>query len=141
MDPFATVDELETRWRPLDADERTRAEALMMDAAAFIATQLKRAGVPIDDQDETQARNLASVSCAMVRRIIGTNEKLFGITQFSQTAGSFTESGTSANPNGDMYLTASEKALLGITSIGARQRASFIRPAIHTPDGGLIDGW
>lgn len=141
MRPFATVEELESRWRPLESGEATRADELLQDASAYLRTQLERAGIPLDPDNETQARNLAAVCCAMVRRIVGPGESMYGITQFSRTAGSFTESGTAANPNGDMYLTASEKALLGIVSTGRKQRAVFVRPAIHTPNGGMINGW
>jgi hypothetical protein len=44
---------------------------------------------------------------------------------------------TYANPTGDLYLTTSEKKQLGI----GRQRFGAIRPAIHTVQGGDVDGW
>lgn len=138
MDSFATVSDLEARWRDLDDSERDRAEVLLGDASAFISTQLLRAGIPIEG-DEIQAANLKTVCCAMVRRIMGVDEEFYGVTQFSKTAGSFTASGTAANPNGDMYLTGSEKTLLGIPQSGRKQKAVFVRAAIHTPDGRYAD--
>lgn len=130
MESFATVSDLEARWRSLDDSERVRAETLLMDASAYLSALLVNSGVTIEDS-EIQSANLRSVCCAMVHRIMGVDDNLFGVTQFSQTAGSFTSAGTSANPNGDMYLTASEKRLLGIPSTGKKQRAVFVRPKIH----------
>lgn len=130
MESFATVSDLEARWRALDAEEKTRAETLLLDASAYLSSMLTKAGILISDEDEVQQVNLRTVSCSMVRRIMGVDDDFFGITQFSKTAGSFTASGTSANPNGDMYLTSSEKTLLGIPASGKKQRAVFIRPHI-----------
>lgn len=140
MEAFATVEDLEARWRLLDDVEGGRAAVLLEDAAAYLTKQLESSGVPIDGSDVQEA-NLRAVSCNMVRRMLGVDDELFGITQYSKTAGSFTTSGTAANPNGDMYLTSSEKTLLGIAPRGKRQRATFVRVAIHDPNGGMADAW
>lgn len=140
MEAFATVSDLEMRWRPLDDAERVRAGELLVDASAYVGALMRASGVAIGTDDE-QRRNLASVCCAMVRRIMGVSEKLFGVSQYSQTAGSYTEMGTAANPNGDMYLTSAEKALLGISPTGRRQKGMFMRGAIHGRKGRPIDGW
>lgn len=141
MGAFATVEDLERRWRPLSEDERDRANELLLDATAYLVALFENSEVEILDENETQKRNLTMVCCAMVHRIMGIDDDMYGVTQYSKTAGSFTESGTAANPNGDMYLTAAEKALLGLSATGKKQKALFIRPAIHRPDGGLIDDW
>lgn len=128
MEPFATINDLEKRWKALDESEKERAEVLIDDASAFLLSVLQQSGIEVTGEDP-QGQNLKTVCCAMVRRMIGVDEKLYGVTQFTQTAGSFSEMATAANPNGDMYLTSAEKNLLGIT--GRRQKAAFIRPAIH----------
>lgn len=130
MEPFATVEDLEKRWKALDESEQERAEVLIEDASAYLFSVLQQSGIEVSGKDP-QAQNLKTVCCAMVRRMMGVNEKLYGVTQFTQTAGSFSEMATAANPNGDMYLTSAEKNLLGIT--GKKQKAVFIRPAIHRP--------
>lgn len=140
MEPFATVNDLEARWKVLDESEKNRAEVLLTDASAYLLSLLQQSKVEIID-DDPQKSNLVAVCCAMVKRIMAVNERLFGVSQFSQTAGSFTEMGTAANPNGDMYLTAAEKALLGISATGKKQKASFVRVAIHDQDGELINAW
>lgn len=139
METFASVEDLELRWKSLDESDKERAEALLLDASAYLLSQLNRSGIEVDGEDEIQSHNLKTVVCAMVKRIMAISDKLFGVSQFSQTAGSFTEMGTAANPNGDMYLTNAEKVLLGIS--GKKQTAKFVRIAIHNPDGSEIDAW
>lgn len=138
---YAGVEDLEARWRPLDGAERARAAELLEDASAFLDAMLANAGVAVDPDDATMARNLRAVTCAIVHRAMGVADELYGVSQYSQTAGVFSQSGTAANPNGDMYLTAQEKALLGIPASGSRSRLHFARGAIHAPCGGEIDGW
>lgn len=141
MEPFADVNDLESRWRVLDESEKERAGVLLNDASAYLFALLDYSDIPVDTENEIQKSNLKMVCCAMVRRIMGIDEKLFGVTQFSQTAGSFTEMATASNPSGDMYLTNSEKLLLGLPLKGKKQKGSFFRVAIHKPDGSLIDEW
>lgn len=70
MDAFATVADLESRWRVMDATEKKRAEVLLVDAAAMIAAEMERFSIVVDDKDEKQARNLVRVSCDMVLRVM-----------------------------------------------------------------------
>ena len=70
MDAFATVKDLESRWRAMDSSEEKRAEVLLEDAAAMIAAEMERFGIAVDDKDEKQARNLVRVSCDMVLRVM-----------------------------------------------------------------------
>lgn len=141
MEPFATVEDLESRWRVLDDSEKKRADVLLCDASAYLVSLLDNSNVVIDTENEIQMASLTMVCCAMVKRMIGVDEEFFGVTQFSKTAGSFTASGTAANPHGDMYLTSSEKNLLGISATGRKQKASFVRVAIHNQDGSMSDAW
>lgn len=114
MEAFATTDELQKRWRALSDIEKDRAETLLLDASAIIATMCARSGIDIDDTDELQALNLKAISCEMVKRAMLSPVDQAPMSQFSQTAGSYTESGTFVNPTGDLYLTANEKKRLGI---------------------------
>ena len=121
MVAFATVDDLEARWRPLTSAEQDRAEVLLDDAAVYLSTF-----VTVDDSDQAQADVLKVVSCSMVQRVMSSDVDTFGVSQASMTAGSYTQSMTFANPTGDFYLTAMEKRLLGIAS----SKLGTIRPKV-----------
>lgn len=118
---YATVDDLEARWRPLSTTEQDRAEVLLDDAAVYLS-----ALVTVDDSDQAQADVLKVVSCSMVQRVMSSDVDTFGVSQTSMTAGSYTQSMTFANPSGDFYLTAMEKRLLGIAS----SKLGTIRPKV-----------
>ena len=126
---YATVSDLEARWRELTADEESKAGVLLDDAAAILDTL----GV-FDSSDPNVAANLRTVSCGMVIRAM-SNTGDMGVSQQSMTAGPYTQSWTYSNPSGDMYLTKMDKRLLGITSgyIGT------IRPKVGCPRAGLYD--
>lgn len=113
MDAFASVDDLQARYRTLDADEQARATALLADASFILRAEFARAGKTYDETDEVMANNVSMVCCAMVKRVLA-NGIAGDYTQYSQTAGSFNEQYTFANPQGDMYLTAAERRILGL---------------------------
>ena len=107
---YATVDDLEARWRYLDTEEQTRASALLDDAAVLLDSL-----VVVDPTDEHQADVLRVVSCSMVQRaMVAATSDAFGVSQATMTAGPYSQNMSFANPSGDLYLTASEKALLGV---------------------------
>ena len=110
--PYATIADIEARWRTLSADERTRAEVLISDASNMLAKL-----VNVDDSDAEQASLLNTVCCNMViRAMSATSMDTFGVSQTSVTAGPYTQSYSYANPSGDMYLTKFEKRLLGVST-------------------------
>jgi hypothetical protein len=116
---FATVADLEARWRPLTTEEESRASVLLDDAAVYLS-----ALVTVDPTDEEQAAVLKTVSCSMVQRVMSADVDTYGLSQTSMTAGSYTQSMTFANPSGDFYLTGFEKVMLGISG----SRIGTIRP-------------
>lgn len=104
--PFATVADLEARWHPLTDSERAKAEVLIGDASDMIIDAAA-------DVDSVRPETLTRICCQMVKRaMIAEAANPTGVTQYSQTAGSFSESGTYANPTGDLYLLAAEKRAL-----------------------------
>lgn len=114
---YATYEDLQARWRTLTEAEQETATVLLDDAAAIID-----AYVLIDTADEGQMERAKYVSCSMVRRSMMASESdLVGINQASATMGPFSQQATFANPTGDLYLTAQEKAMIGAGSsfIGA----------------------
>lgn len=109
---YATVSDIESRWRALSQDEQSRASVLIDDASAMLT-----ALVNVDSDDQEQAQLLKQVCCSMVIRAMSATEAdAFGASQMSMTAGPYSQSWSYSNPTGDMYLTKLEKRLLGITS-------------------------
>ena len=82
---FATVADLEARWRPLTTEEESRASVLLDDAAVYLS-----ALVTVDPTDEEQAAVLKTVSCSMVQRVMSADVDTYGLSQTSMTAGSYT---------------------------------------------------
>lgn len=113
MEPFATVEDLQRRWRVLDVGEQERAAVLLQDATQMLAAEFLIAERQIDLEDEILAGNLRVVCCSVVKRVMASGAG-GDFTQISATAGSFNEQYTLANPSGDMYLTANERRVLGI---------------------------
>lgn len=109
--PFASVDDLAARWRPLCGDELGRAMAALEDASAVI-----RMVVPdVDDRiiaDTLDADVPRMVACWVAKRALIGNDT-GGVSQLQQTVGPFSQGATYTNPLGDIYLTRQEKKLLG----------------------------
>lgn len=126
MDPFATLQDLEARWRPLTDGEKPRAQTLLSDAGVKLSLSCQQSGVLVNSDDELQAEALKAINCEMVKRAMMSPIDMPPVSNFSQTAGSYSESQTYVNPTGDLYLTLSEKKLLGIGG----QRLGSIAPVI-----------
>lgn len=118
-EPFATVPDLEARWRPLTEAEKARAAVLLQDASAML-----RAECPDLDQritDGTLDPEIPKmIVCAMVRRAMYVSEDIGeGVSALQQTSGPFTRSVSWSNPNGNLYLSKAERKLLGCSSTKA----------------------
>lgn len=107
---FASIDDIEGRWRTLTADEQTRAHALLEDASAMLSARVNMANV---DGDRVQL--LKSVCCQMVIRAMTSGAAdAFGIEEMSSTVGPFGQTAKFSNPSGELYITKSERKALGI---------------------------
>ena len=106
--PFATVTDVEARWRTLTPEERARASVLIDDASDKITTTCQGW---VDASEATLRR----ITCAMVKRAMSSpmGDDVGAVSSASETTGPFTQQFSFANPNGDLYLTASEKKDLG----------------------------
>lgn len=112
LTPFASVADIEARWRELSTSERTKATALLSDATALLLAN----GVVPDISDAIKSALLKSITCNMVIRSMPVGDNFnFGVSQYSQTVGAVSESFTMPNPTGDLYLTRAEKKALGIS--------------------------
>lgn len=126
---FATVADLEARWRDLSDAEEAQASVLLDDAAAYL-----QALVDVDTDDDVQAANLKMVSCNMVKRAMSSSASdAFGVTNATATMGPFSQQVAYANPSGDMYVSKSERAILGIgtATIGSIRAHTDIRTVRH----------
>ena len=110
---YATVQDLEARWRPLSPAEQTRAATLLADAAVRIDSRVRPLPAGEDRTTDELARFVV-VSCDMVRRALATSTDLVGVTQVQQTGGPFSQSHTYSNPMGDLYLSKADLMLLGV---------------------------
>lgn len=126
LEAFATVDDLQVRWRTLEDDEIKKAQILLIDASAMLLSKLKRHGVAIDATDDVQSQNLTEICCAMVRRAMDIQQDIFDATSVSQAAGPYSQSFSYPNAAGSLYIKKQEAAVLGCT-----QRIGVIRPHIE----------
>lgn len=133
MEAFASAEDYLRRYPGSDGGRDL--QTLLEDATAFLMGYLAESGVKVDPEDEVQARNLLSVTCSVVHRRLAVPDDLIGIKQATETAGPFTQSMTTDNPSEEMYLTASDKRLLGIAGRGRRGRLFGIMPEIRCGRG------
>lgn len=107
---YATVEDLAARWHALEGAEADRAMVLLEDTAAMLG-----ALVEVDPEDGGQAELLKIVSCSMViRAMLASESDAYGVSQLDYGMGPFSQAAHFANPNGDLYLTAQEKQMLGV---------------------------
>ena len=105
---FATVADLEARWRTLTSEEQALAATLLDDAAVKLSEWV------IED-DELQAAKLKIVSCDMVKRaMIASTSSAFGVEQLDATMGPMSQTAHFVNPNGDLYVSKQEKRMLRV---------------------------
>lgn len=105
MEAFASIQDLESRWRIMDSREKAQAAVLLQDAAAIILSALTRANVEIDSENDVQRANLVRVSCSMVQRAMAQGDG----EQQHAWGGNLV-----VNPSGDLYLSKADKRSLGI---------------------------
>lgn len=101
--PFATVEDIQTLWRPLTADEQTRAEALLPLVSDEIRVLGKNVGKDIDEAielDSTYDSVVKIVTVDVVSRILRQSTQGDAMTQESQSGLGYTWSGTYAVPGG-----------------------------------------
>ncbi len=127
---FASIEELEQRWRTLDTAERTRAKTLLEDASQMLLDEDTRGVLsPLTEPTLTLKR----VVCAMVMRAMASGiAEGPPVTQASNAMGPFNEARTFANPTGDLYLTKAERRSLRFT--GQRAGGVDMWAGAYTPE-------
>lgn len=140
MQPFATVAQYEARYGTVTAT--TTLQACLEDATAMIQAALEAAGVDYSTPTAEYADRLMRVCRQIAHRAMdatppaGGIEAPFGVSQATQSAGGYSLSYSFANPYGDLFITSSERRMLGIGGV----HFSNMRPYI-TPTKGRGGGW
>ena len=101
--PFATVEDIQTLWRPLTSEEQSRAESLLPLVSDEIRVLGKDHGKDIDKAialDPTYGSVVKIVTVDVVTRILRQNTQGDAMTQESQSALGYTGSGTFAVAGG-----------------------------------------
>ena len=119
MADFATIEDLETLWRPLTDVEKPRAEALIELVETVLYAEALKVGKLLG---ACQQEVVKSVVVDVVARTLMTSTNQEPMTQMSQSAGGYSTSGTFLVPGGGLFIKKSELARLGLR----RQRIGVI---------------
>lgn len=118
-EPFATVEDIETLYRPLTAAEQSRAEALLPLVSDEIRVLGKDAGKDIDEMvanDSTYASVVKIVTVDVTFRVLRQSTEGDAMTQESQAALGYSWSGTFAVAGGGIAnaILNNDKKKLGL---------------------------
>lgn len=134
MTAFATIDDITKLWRPLTVEEQTRASALLAVVSASLRAEADKVGKDLDKMVSASAafaEVARSVTVDVVARTLMTATDQEPMTQFTQTAGPYSASGTYLVPGGGLFIKRSELARLGLR----RQRMGVFDPYGITDKG------
>lgn len=130
--PFATVEDMTLLWREMTEPEQRRAQALLVLVSDSLREEAHRVGKSIDTMmfDPYYESVVKSVTVDVVARTLMTSTDQEPMTQFSQTAGPYSMSGTFLTPGGGLFIKRSELARLGL-----RQQRMGVLDVYGTTDG------
>ena len=134
LESLATVEELEEVFRSLDAGERERAKALLLQASntlRMIAINNKKdldAMMEADTSGVFKANVKTVVIAAVQRMMTRPSEMAPDATAWSQSASPYSESMSfSAESSGSIYFKTRELQLLGLGSISGGKQIGILR--------------
>ena len=102
-EPFATVEDITTLWRPLTADEETRAAALLPIISDELRLKAQFLGYDLDEMiaaNSALASVAKEVTVSAVSRVLRQSTSSEPMTQESQAGLGYSWSGTYAIPGG-----------------------------------------
>lgn len=117
MSTFATVDDMTALWRQMTAQEQSRAQALLIVVSDALRVEADKVGKDLDALVAANPRLASvakSVTVDVVARTLMTSTDQEPMSQFSQTAGPYSASGTFLVPGGGLFIKRSELARLGL---------------------------
>lgn len=137
LTPYATAKDLEQVWRPLSAEEESRADALLAQASNYlrqvaINNQINLDQKIVDDPTSILNENVKMVVLAAVQRVMSMPDNMPNdATQWTQSATPYSESiGFSGGAaSSSLFFKARELQLLGIGSISGRAMFGVLRGA------------
>lgn len=134
MTAFATIADITKLWRPMTIEEQTRASALLAVVSASLRAEADKVGKDLDEMvsaSAAYAEVARSVTVDVVARTLMTATDQEPMTQFTQTAGPYSASGTYLVPGGGLFIKRSELARLGLR----RQKMGVFDPYGITDKG------
>lgn len=117
MAAFATVDDMTTLWRTMTVDEQTRAEALLTLVSDCLRAEADKVGKDLDamvNSSPSLAAVAKSVTVDVAARTLMTSTDQEPLSQFTQTAGPYSATGTYLIPGGGLFIKRAELARLGL---------------------------
>lgn len=125
-EPYATAQDIATLWRPLTAEETSRANALLPIVSDSLRQEAHFVGRDLDAMiagGEVYSNVVKDVVVDVVARALMTSTDSEPMTQMTQSALGYSVSGTYLVPGGGLFIKRSELARLGLRrqKIGALQ--------------------
>lgn len=117
MTPFATVDDMTKLWRPMTAEEQERASALLELVSDCLRAEAEKVGKVLDEMvsfNPNIAAVAKSVTVDVAARTMMTSTDQEPLSQFTQTAGPYSATGTYLIPGGGLFIKRAELARLGL---------------------------
>lgn len=117
MTPFATVDDMTKLWRPMTAEEQERAAALLELVSDCLRAEAEKVGKVLDEMvsfNPAIAAVAKSVTVDVAARTLMTSTDQEPLSQFTQTAGPYSATGTYLIPGGGLFIKRAELARLGL---------------------------
>lgn len=131
---FATVADLEAAWKPLTADEKARAEVLLLQASNYLRQIAMNNSKDLDDNiiadpSGVYGANVKMVVTSAVQRSIASPiDMMPDASQFSQSASPYSESMSfTGNVSSTLYFKDKELKLLGLGSVSGNLGISVLR--------------
>lgn len=115
---YATIADIQTYWRTLTASEQNVAAQMIADTSAKIRLKASRRGKDFDAMiaDDDDLEDVAkTIVCKCVVNAMKMLEAV-PASQFSESAGGYTVSGTFYTPGGGLSISKKDWAELGLAS-------------------------
>lgn len=119
---YATIDDYKKRFgEPAD---KARCEQLLQDASTLIDAFTGKAEEGFEGKFPPA---YTVVCCEVAHRAIATPAELLGVNNYTKSAVGYSETFGYSNPNGDLFLSSTQKRMLGV----GKARIGALRPEVH----------
>lgn len=115
---YATTSDVQTYWRNLTQEESTKVSQMIADTSSKIRLRAAQRGKNFDEMiaDNTDLRDVAKT--IVCKSVVNAMKMLEAVpaTQFSESAGGYSVSGTFYTPGGGLSISKKDWAELGLAS-------------------------